>query len=1711
MYNNYRILLNDMIIYHISPIIYTTILVERYFMFACILHVYTTMKFEPDYAEEFKERVEKARKLAEDARKNGGDPTDYVEIPSAEDMAERCEVLLEREYGDKIHGLAKQIREIEDDDEVSGREAMSLVLAEEFAQGELSKDFDNDAERVEAAIRTSIAILTEGVVAAPIEGIGKVEIEDNDDGSKFIRVPYFGPIRSAGGTAQAVSVLVADYVRELLDIAEFQPRDDEVERYTEEIHLYNNAVGMQYCPPKEKCRYIIRHAPIMIDGIPNSNAVKREVDGYRDLERIDGNHPRDGMCLVVAEGIGLKAPKLQRYSEAFELESWGWLDKFIDGSGSDDDDEEESEDGEQELNTTVPERKDEISILEPKTKYLGDVIAGRPIIADPSEPGAFRLRYGRSRTAGHAAVGFSPATMHIVDDFIAPSTQIKTERPGKAAGAVPVDSLEGPTVRLDTGELRRIDDIDEAKELQNNVDKILDLGEIGVPFGEFVENNHPLAPASYVQEWWELDYNDAGGDVQSFEYDSVTIQEAIELSEEYNIPLHPEYTYLWHDIEPKEYSALRGALNKATIEDGTVELSRAIHVILEKLLVPHQLNEDNVEMTEEMYELMEHCVADNPEDDDVLGQVNKSAPFTVRARAVTRIGGRMGRPEKAERREMKPYIHSLFPIGELGGMQREVAKAAQNTEGADRGMDDNYNKKSDDEYTGKGTIEADMTHRVCPECDETTWRMKCPHDNTKTVVKPICSACEYIDEDKEIGDECPRCGKGVYKETNTRILDINEAFNTALDNVQERTSSVGKIKASKKLPSDSKIPEPLEKGILRAKYDISVFRDGTARYDMCDLPLTAFKPSEVGITAEKAKELGYKETVEGEPITSGDDVIELKIQDVVVNEKAGDDLLDVANYVDDLLVQYYDCEPYYNADEPEDLIGSLMLGMAPHTSAAVVGRLLGFTRASANYAHPFFHAAKRRNCFHPDMELNVKINGKWKEYQIGDLVEEYLTEDADDSYDDGTIVQNIEEHPDIDEIKVPSMTDEGHKTLEDVTHLSKHVSTEHMVTIETDDGDDLTVTPDHKMAIKSHTDGELMTEKKAHQIEEGDELFDYGEDKINSVKDFKDIDILEYLLTENHSLSLDKVMIRGIEKEDIYKIFVDALKDDWDGRFYKLKSTAEYLDMNKKTLRNYLYRNSIPISILQELYSDEQEMINNTPKDVTLGMNSDKVQIPRVITLDEEMACFIGYYTAEGYTRQQKDMRVDGAHNGSNHTDFAASEKETRTFIKNVLDKRFNKTELYTNESRITISGNLMRFLFKDILDCGSKAHTKKIPDKIKTSRPNILGAYLGGYISGDGAMSDGLNVSMCTVSEHLIDDLIWAFDKLNVDVTLSEKGPELLKNRFPEYYDGDYESLSKTLYSINLNKENSKKFVYENGIYLNRKEKIDRVYDLDVVKDVSYVKSNVEYTYNLTVDETHKLEVEGLYCLNCDGDEDSVMLLMDAFLNFSRDYLPSQRGKNMMDAPIVMSSVIDPEEIDDEAHNVDVVDHYPKKFYEATMHAADPDDIDIELAEDRLDNPTGFKSTLPTSQIDAGPKLTAYKTLGGMQEKLDAQLALAEASRCVDERRVASLVVEKHFFPDIIGNLTAFSRQQFICGACGMKHRRAPSSGRCLRDDCPGGVRLTVYEGMVTKYVDMATELAESYSLRPYTQQRLSMLSKRIDALFLDDKEEQVTLDDYF
>ncbi|WP_129599384.1 DNA polymerase II large subunit [Methanohalophilus profundi] len=1108
--------------------------------------------------------------IANRARSQGKDPKPDTEIPLAKDLADRVENLI------GVEGVAGRIRELETD---LSREEAALALGKDIAAGNVG-NFDTKREAIESAIRVAVAMLTEGVVAAPIEGIDRVDLGKNDDGTEYIKIYYAGPIRSAGGTAQALSVLVGDYVRRGIGVDRYKPRKEEVERYVEEILLYRRIATLQYMPSEDEIRLIVDNCPICIDGEPTE---QEEVEGYRNLDRIETNRVRGGMALVLAEGLALKAPKVQKHVNKLKIDGWEWLDTFISGGSSDEED------------------KDEKTKVKPKDKYMRDLIAGRPVFSHPSRPGGFRLRYGRSRNTSFAASGINPAGMVIMDNFIVAGTQLKIERPGKAAGMAPVDSIEGPTVRLYNGDVLRIDDEKTAIELHSQVETIIDIGEILINYGDFLENNHPLIPASYCVEWWAQEYTKKTG--QNAPENPIQ-HEVMNICNNYNLPLHPDYTYTWPDIDRDEFIKLAEfiAQNGIKEDQGNRLLlpeekakEQGIKTILEKLLALHRIYDGKITIDNPLPFIQCLGLGENLKKhweelpcEDILECVNKLSGWTVREKAPMRIGARMGRPEKANRRKMSPAPHVLFPIGESGGNTRMLSSAASYKA-------DNNSKV--------GEIKIEIGNRICPTCGMETHEFRC-ECGTHTIPKLFCPRCGRA-VNKDI---CPKC-----KVTTSCVTAHNINFKTIYDRAFERLGERNKLesfKGVKRMMSKHMTPEPLEKGILRAKHDLFTFKDGTVRYDMSDIPLTHIRADELGTTAEKLLELGYESDIHGNKLEKDDQVVTLKVQDLVVSRGAAEYILQTTKYIDDLLVKYYGLEPYYKAETIEDVIGVMLIGLAPHTSAGVLGRLVGFTKASVGYAHPFFHAAKRRNC----------------------------------------------------------------------------------------------------------------------------------------------------------------------------------------------------------------------------------------------------------------------------------------------------------------------------------------------------------------------------------------------------------------------------------------------------------------------------------------------------------------------DGDEDCVMLLMDGLINFSHEYLPDKRG-GKMDAPLVLTTRIDPSEVDKEAHNIDVCSSYPLEFYETTLNYTNPKELEetMDLVSSRLGTPAqfdGFMFTHDTSDIAAGPVKSAYKTLGSMVEKMDAQLSLAEKIRAVDVADVAERVLISHFLPDLFGNLRAFSRQGTRCVKCGGKFRRAPLTGTCPH--CGGRVILTVHEGAVKKYLEVSLKVAKKYNVSSYTQQRIELIGYDIESLFKNDKSKQMGLADY-
>lgn len=874
------------------------------------------------------DRANEQFNLAQKARSLGRDVCLEVESKPSADLGERCENII----GPK--GVAKRYAELYAEEK--GRDKAVFRLFEEIINRKFA-DIENREKRLEQAIKTCLVIVTEGVVVAPIDGVPSVRISRNFDNSEYVDIYFAGPIRAAGGTAQVFPLILGDYARKLMGLDRYKPTDDEVERYVEENQLYDTIIGTrQYKLAPDEVRAIVRGCPVCVNGEPTEES---EVTAYRNLQRIETNRVRGGMCLVIGEGIALKARKIMSYAKMLELD-WSWLESIIKVSKGD-----SGEDGDG--NTSKA-----------NYKYLSRIAAGRPIFSYPSKKFGFRLRYGRGRNTGIMAKAIHPATMYILDDFPAVGTQLKVELPGKSAEVFPCDTIEGPIVKLDNGEVRKIESAQESILLRDRVKEIIFLGDYLCTIGDFRKTAHPLVPVGYCEEWWALELE---GKRKEAEEKKIGIKEflknprsigpynAVELSMRLGIPLHPEYTFYYKSLDKKLLLNLIAAARKSEkkfsenrITGATFENTEDVKKAMEEIGLPHKPDGNTIFVGEKYaYPFLKTLGAMSdaivPEDNENLEILTRISGITIRDKEGTFIGTRMGRPESSNAREMKGNPHVLFPIAMEGGATRSINKAAE---------------KAAESRAGGITVEIRLY--LCKKCGEIRENPICHECSEKTEEISRCQKCGATTR----AAECPSCGEKTIT-YDKRVIPLNKMLSKCAKRVSTSIPEI--VKGVKRLMNESMTAEPLEKGILRAKNNVHVFRDGTIRFDMINAPLTHFKPSEINVSPEKLREFGYIKDIEGKELESEDQMLELFPQDIIVNEGCAVHMLQVASFIDDLLSKYYGLEAYYNAKKKDDLIGELVLGLAPHTSAAVAARIIGFTKARVCFAHPYFHLAKRRN------------------------------------------------------------------------------------------------------------------------------------------------------------------------------------------------------------------------------------------------------------------------------------------------------------------------------------------------------------------------------------------------------------------------------------------------------------------------------------------------------------------------------------------------------------------------------------------------------------------------------------------------------------------------------------------------------------------------------------------------------------------------------
>ena len=912
------------------------------------------------YNKEIINNLYSVHEIASNAKKKGFDPLLNIETEIAFDLADRVDRLFPIPLAKRLRELLKNNRP----------EYAALQLAEEVSLGKFGYLERNEC--LDLGVRVGLAVVTDGITVSPIQGISSVEERKNDDGSSYLSVSFAGPIRSAGGTEAAFTLVIADHIRKVLGLDQYKVNSydqDEVGRFIEELRIYEREVSnFQFKVSDKDIQYMLTHIPIEVNGIETDQV---EVIVHRGLRRIKTDRVRGGALRVINDGLIGRSRKLHNLIEVLSITGWDWL-KDLEGGLQQDSEETRT-----------------------KTSHFQDIISGRPVLSMPNIKGGFRLRYGRSYNTGLSAIGIHPVVPIILDHAIVVGTQAKLNIPGKAGIITFVSTIEPPTVLLTDGSFIKVTSSEIALKIRKKIDKIVHLGDVLINYGDFLENSTKLPTSGYVEEWWSQDlliaikekYDNIQNCSDNININNKTlkqliefplisfpsIHDAIKLSTKLDIPLHPHYLYYWNNVTISHILQLRKKINiKSYKRDNyilTLDIDNKIKDILENIGIPHRIeNKSYIIEGKDAYTIF---ITLNLKSKKIINIKGKNVEellsiisgLIIKNKKSIFVGIRMGRPEKASMRKMRPPVHVLFPIANNGGIRRDIIKASKNN-----------------------SLKIEIINIICPKCKSSTLGRTCFKCGERTVILKTCPRCKRI-----IGEKVCKLCKISGLPYISKNFNLKELLNSAIKKIGYLPKPP--LKGVKILMSSTRIAEPLEKGLLRSKYNLSIYRDGTIRFDTTNAPLTHFRPNQINASVDDLIKKGYKFDIYNKPLKTDDQILELFVQDIIIPETAIKYLLDISKFIDELLVKFYDLNSYYNLEKKEDLFGHLVVGLAPHTSVGIIGRIIGFTSSHVCYAHPFWHSSKRRDCDGDEdaiiLLLDILLNFS-KEYlpaQIGGLMD----------------------------------------------------------------------------------------------------------------------------------------------------------------------------------------------------------------------------------------------------------------------------------------------------------------------------------------------------------------------------------------------------------------------------------------------------------------------------------------------------------------------------------------------------------------------------------------------------------------------------------------------------------------------------------------------------------------------------------------------------
>ncbi len=231
--------------------------------------------------------------------------------------------------------------------------------------------------------------------------------------------------------------------------------------------------------------------------------------------------------------------------------------------------------------------------------------------------------------------------------------------------------------------------------------------------------------------------------------------------------------------------------------------------------------------------------------------------------------------------------------------------------------------------------------------------------------------------------------------------------------------------------------------------------------------------------------------------------------------------------------------------------------------------------------------------------------------------------------------------------------------------------------------------------------------------------------------------------------SMDRINMSEILSEH-KGLFVSG-SEKFSEFLYKEKETVKNIaamrNKNSDRAYNWLRRKKIPLDVFNEI---KHKLNKGVLEELKIGGWSRRNNMPLLLNLDKDLMWLIGFYVAEGSC-----VRKDYGIYSVNRVIVTNTQNKLEKKVKEIgsrIGLKFSRSK-----ADIKVDSKAFALLIKK-LSLGDSAQEKRVPDFILKLNKGKIGAFLDGYIAGDGSLNSMTGTTNCeTVSPYLAEGLMYS------------------------------------------------------------------------------------------------------------------------------------------------------------------------------------------------------------------------------------------------------------------------------------------------------------------------------------------------------------------